>query len=84
MSPEEDKLQKSMMVVFPEKHICKEAIRVYLCIYTNVLYEYMISLWNYVFNLVDNTHVRIKIYQEFYHSIIYIANLKRHVRMKNK
>jgi len=27
-------------------------------------------------------HVRIKIYREFYHGIIYIANEGRHVRIK--
>ena len=39
-----------------------------------VQYEYMNSLRNDVNNLLDNTHVRIKIYREFYHGIIYIAN----------
>ena len=28
---------------------------------------------------IINTHVRIKIYREFYHGIIYIANGGRHV-----
>jgi hypothetical protein len=41
---------------------------------TTVLYEYMKSLRNDVNNLFDNTHVLLKIYPEFYHSIIYIAN----------
>ena len=31
-------------------------------------------LRNDVYNLIVNTHVRIKIYREFYHGIIYIAN----------
>ena len=48
---------------------------------TTVLYEYMKSLRNEMNNLFDNTHVGIKIYQEFYHSIIYIANEGRHVRI---
>ena len=39
-----------------------------------VLYEYMDSLGNYVCNLFVNMHVRIKIYCEFYHCIIYITN----------
>jgi hypothetical protein len=48
---------------------------------TMVLYEYMNSLRNDVCNLYVNTHVRIKIYREFYHCIIYIANEGRHVRI---
>jgi hypothetical protein len=31
-------------------------------------------------DLLVNTPVRIKIYREFYHSIIYITNERRHVR----
>lgn len=34
---------------------------------------YMKSLGNDVDNVFDNTHVRIKIYREFFHGIIYIA-----------
>ena len=49
---------------------------------TTVLYEYMNLLGNDVYNLFVYTHVRIKIYQEFYHSIIYIANEGHHVRIK--
>ena len=37
---------------------------------------------NDVLNLSDNTHVRIKIYQKFYHYIIYIANEGCHFRIK--
>jgi len=37
---------------------------------------------NDVYNFTVNTHVRIKIYREFYHCIIYIANEGRHVRIK--
>ena len=40
---------------------------------TSVLYEYVNSLRNVVNNVFDNTHVRIKIYREFYHGIIYIV-----------
>jgi len=39
-----------------------------------VLFEYTNSLRNAVYDLFVNTHVRIKIYREFYHGIIYIAN----------
>ena len=46
-----------------------------------VLYEYTNSLRNDVSNLFVNTHVRVKIYREFYHCIIYIANEGRHVRI---
>jgi hypothetical protein len=46
---------------------------------TMVLYECMKSLRNYVNNLFYNTHVRITIYREFYHSIIYIAKEGRYV-----
>jgi len=54
----------------------------YIC--TKVLYEYMNSFRNDVINdLFVNRHVRIKIYQEFYHSIIYITNEGRHVRILN-
>jgi len=31
-------------------------------------------------NLFVNTHVRIKIYREFHHGVIYIASEGRHVR----
>ena len=31
-------------------------------------------------NLSDNAHVLIKIYLEFYHGIVYIANEERHIR----
>ena len=30
-------------------------------------------------NSSDNTHLRIKIYREFYHCIVYIANKERHI-----
>ena len=45
------------------------------------LYEYMNLLKNDVYNLFVNTHVRIEIYREFYHGIIYIANEGHHVRI---
>ena len=46
---------------------------------TTVLYEYMDSVRNDVCNFFVNTHVRIRIYREFYHCIIYIANEGRRV-----
>ena len=50
---------------------------------STVLYEYMSeSFRNEVNILFDNTHVRIKIYIEFYYGIIYLANEGRHVRIK--
>ena len=48
---------------------------------TTGLYEYINSLRNYVNNVCGNTHVRIKIYREFYHGITYIANEGYHVRI---
>jgi hypothetical protein len=39
----------------------------------------MKSLRNDLNNLFDNTHEQIEIYQEFYHSMIYIANEGHHV-----
>ena len=38
-----------------------------------VLYKYMKSLGNYVYILYGNTHVRSKVYQEFWHAIVYIS-----------
>ena len=54
-------------------------------IYTTVLYAYINSFRNDVYDLFCNTHVQIKIYREFYHCIIYIANNEgRHVRIRDK
>jgi len=41
----------------------------------------MKSLWNDVHNLSNNTHIQNKIYQKFYHGIVYIANEGRHIRI---
>jgi hypothetical protein len=41
----------------------------------------MKSFRNDVINLFDNMHVQIKIYREFFHGIIYIANEGCHVRI---
>jgi hypothetical protein len=56
--------------------------KLYAC--TTVLYIYMNLLRNDVYNLLINMHMRIKIYWVFYHSIIYIANEGRHVRIMYK
>ena len=61
-----------------------KTIQASLCLLcTTVLYEYMNSLGNDVCNLFVNTHERTKIYREFYHCNIYIANDGRHVRIKD-
>ena len=39
-----------------------------------VLYEYMDSLRNDIYDLFVNAHARIKIYWQLYDGIIYIAN----------
>ena len=54
----------------------------FLC--TTVQYEYMNLPENDVSNLFVKKQVRIKIYWEFYHGIIYIANEGRHLRIKNR
>ena len=56
--------------------------RIFMFVCTTVKYESMNLLRNDVYNLFVNTHVQIKIYREFYHGIIYIANEGRHVRIK--
>lgn len=48
--------------------------KIFMVAYTTVLYEYMNSLRNDVYDLLVNKHVRIKIYRVFYHGIIYIDN----------
>ncbi len=40
--------------------------RIFMFVCTMFLHEYMNSLWNGINNMSDNTHVRIKIYFEFY------------------
>jgi hypothetical protein len=56
---------------------------IFMCVYATVPYEHMNSLRNDVCNLFVNTHVRIKIFREFYHCLIDIANEGRHVRIKS-
>ena len=46
---------------------------------TTALCEYMNLLRSGVYDLLVNTHVRIKIYREIYHGIIYKANEELHV-----
>ena len=50
---------------------------------TTVLCEYMNLPRNDVCNFFVDTHVRLKIYRELYHCIIYIANEGRHFRKLN-
>jgi hypothetical protein len=45
-----------------------------MCVSTTVVYEYMKSRRNDANNLLDNTHVRIKIHRVFYPRIIHIAS----------
>jgi GH25 family lysozyme M1 (1,4-beta-N-acetylmuramidase) len=54
---------------------------IFMFVCTTVLYEYMNSVRNDVCNLFVNTHVLIKIYRDFYHCVLYIANEGRHVRI---
>jgi hypothetical protein len=49
---------------------------------TTVLYKYMKSLGNGVQNMSDNTCVWSKIYQEFYHGIVHIANVLLYTHCK--
>ena len=55
--------------------------RIFMFVCTTVLYEYMNLLRNEVYNLLVNTHVWIKIHRQFYHTIIYMANEGRRVRI---
>jgi hypothetical protein len=45
---------------------------IFMFVCTMILYEYMNSPRNDVFNLFVNVHVRIKIYREFDQCMIYI------------
>jgi len=70
-----------VFIIFPENIYLKKQYEYLMFVCTTVLYEYMEALKNGVNNLFENTHVRMKIYQEFYHGIIYIANERRDVRI---
>jgi len=54
-------------------------LKIFMFVCTTVLYEYMNLLRNDVYNLFVNTHVWIKIYQEFCNDIIYIAKEGHHI-----
>ena len=53
----------------------KMNILMFVC--TTVWCEYM----NDVHDLTDNTHVRSKMYREFFHGIVYSTNEECHVRI---
>jgi hypothetical protein len=57
---------------------------IFMFVCTMILYEYLNSPRNDVFNLFVNVHVRIKIYREFDQCMIYIPNEGRHVRILYK
>jgi hypothetical protein len=48
------------------------------------MYQFIKSLSYDFHNLSENTPVRIKIYGEFYHGIVYIAHEGRHIRITYK
>jgi hypothetical protein len=90
MSRENVKLQQSKSIdgclkyLFWEKNRGeKNNMSIFMFVCNTVLYEYMNSMRNDVCNLFFNTHVLIKIYGNFYHCIIYIANEGRHVKINN-
>ena len=67
-----------------KKNISRNNARIFmLYIYIMVPYEYMNSHRNDVYDLFVNAHVQIKLYLEFYYSIIYIANEGCHVRISH-
>jgi DNA modification methylase len=57
----------------------QDFIKFYWC--TMVLYKYMDSLRNDIYDLFFNAHARNKIYWQFDHGIIYIPNEGRYVRI---
>ena len=79
--PEDDKLQnvkfdrRLSKVLVPEtKYMWRNNSRICMFACTTVLYEYINLHWNYVYNLFFTMHVQIKIYREFDHGFIHIAN----------
>jgi hypothetical protein len=70
--------------VFRKNYMSRNMSRIFMFLCTTVQYEYMNLLRNDVSNLFVKKQVRIKIYWEFYHGIIYIANEGRHLRIKNR
>jgi hypothetical protein len=71
--------------IFLRKKIyVKKQYSIFMFVCIMVLYEYMNSPRNDVFNLFVNVHVRIKIYREFHQCMIYIPNEGRHIRILYK
>jgi hypothetical protein len=66
------------------KYMSKNNTGIFMFVCTMILYEYLNSPRNDVFNLFVNVHVRIKIYREFDQCMIYIPNEGRHVRILYK
>jgi hypothetical protein len=62
----------------------KHKVNILSFVRTTILYKYIKSLSNDFHNLSDNTHVRIKIYGEFYHGIVYIAHEGCNIRITYK
>jgi len=66
--------------IFPEKNKMQRNnanILMFVC-------KYMKSHKNDILDFCDITHAQLRIYREFYHYIIYIANEGRHFRTNNK
>lgn len=70
------------LVFYLQNYMKRNNLSSLMLVCTTVFYEYMKSLRNGVNNLFGNTHMRIKIYQKFYHNSIYIANEGCHVNGK--
>jgi hypothetical protein len=56
---------------FWKKIYVKKTIQEFACLYVPVFYEYMNRGMMFIISSSIHIHVQIKIYQEFYHSIIY-------------
>ena len=87
MSPEDDKLEMSQSIVgyleyffWKKIYLQKPYEYVYVCMHDGPVWMHTIT--NDGNNLFDNTHVRIKIYRDFHHGIIYITNERRNVRIE--
>ena len=92
MSAETDNLQfdmrsslKKIWVFFLEKneYVTKQSESFNVCMHHVPIYpgRCLKSFRNCVHNLSDNMHVPSKIDLEFYHSIVHIANERRHIRI---
>jgi hypothetical protein len=73
-----------LIIFFQEKkkNIFKERKQALLCLYAPVLHIFIKSLTNYVHNFSGNTHEHSKVYLEFYHNIVYIANEGHQIKLK--